>query len=63
MVICAYCKEEITQDPNQTEEERIKEYHKNFSDDPNMEQATVIVCEDCYIPFKKWLDEQRAKGL
>lgn len=63
MIICALCKEEIIQDKNQIEEDRIKEYHENFPNDPKMEKAIRIVCEDCYIPFKKWLIEQRAKGL
>ena len=51
--VCEICKEkydEISENPNVFLDELAKEIPE-FKDD-----ETVMICEDCYKPFKKWFD-------
>jgi len=51
---CARCGCDIGFDSEWSEEDAKEEYQKMFPNDPNMEVATDVICDDCYEEFKKW---------
>ncbi len=51
---CERCGETYMDDSTFTDEDRIKEYKRDYPNDPNIEMDIASVCEDCFQEYQVW---------